>query len=167
MRFDGVLRDDSRGQGLAYVIYTLLTEPSITESGGSPAIQIVLSRTYNDPTPLLLRDASAATAADFLPVPGVALRDDSAPQDAFWHEAAGLYRIGIDPQRTSLTLEEVAALLEPFVPAPEPPLTGAGRAADQPQDVERAWTAAGVVLALSLALGSAALFRRRRGQGWL
>jgi hypothetical protein len=162
MRFDGVLRDDSRGQGLAYVIYTLLTEPSITESGGSPAIQIVLSRTYNDPTPLLLRDASAATAADFLPVPGVALRDDSAPQDAFWHEAAGLYRIGIDPQRTSLTLEEVAALLEPFVPAPEPPLTGTGQPIDRPRGSEAGFVVASVVLALSLGLGSAAWLLRRR-----
>jgi hypothetical protein len=121
--FDGVLRDDSRGQGLAYVIYKSTADPD-----GAPALQIVLSRSYLDPDPLILRDESVVTAADFLPVPGVALRDEVL-RDALWHEAAGRYWITIDQQRTSLTLEEVAALLERFSPppAPAPPPTGTGR----------------------------------------
>lgn len=118
MRFEGVMRDDSRGQGLVYVLYKSLADPE-----GGPPVQIQLSRVYNDPDPVLLRDASVATAADFLPAPGIALRDDPVLRVAAWHEAAGSYHVIIDPGKTTLTLEQVAALLEPFTP-PGPPDTG-------------------------------------------
>ncbi|MGH2632697.1 MAG: hypothetical protein ACRDG3_04735, partial [Tepidiformaceae bacterium] len=105
------MRDDSRGQGLVYVMYKATADP-----GGSPVIQIVLSRTYSDPLPLILRDASIATAADFLPVPGVATADDGLVQSALWVGAAGLYRLEIDPNRSSLTINDIAPLLEEFSP---------------------------------------------------
>jgi hypothetical protein len=156
LQFKEILRDDAHG--IVYVIY----EPA--QGPRRDGIQIVLSRNYTLPDPLILRDASIAAAANFLPVPGVVL-DDGLPGGlrlALWHETSGSYRLDIHPAETSLTLEQAAALLEPFVPAPEPPPTGTGRAMDRPQDVGRAWIAAGVVLALSLALGSAALLLHRR-----
>jgi hypothetical protein len=147
MRFEGVMRDDSRGQGLVYVLYESLADP-----GGGPAVQIELSRVYNDPDPLLLRDATVATAANFLPAPGVALRDDPVLRAAAWHEAAGAYHLTIDPRKTTLTLEEAAALLEPFVPAP--PNTGNGPIA--PGSDGMAW-GAGPLTAAALAGTAGAL----------
>lgn len=155
MRFEGVMRDDSRGQGLVYVLYKSLADPE-----GGPPVQIELSRVYNDPDPVLLRDASVATAADFLPAPGIALRDDPVLRVAAWHEAAGSYHLIIDPGKTTLTLEEVAALLEPF--APGPPNTGDGPIA--PGSDGMAWGAvslAGAVLAGTAGALSFLVARRR------
>ena len=153
MRFEGVIRDDSRG--LVYVLYKSLADPE-----GGPPVQIELSRVYNDPDPVLLRDASVASAADFLPVPGIALRDDPVLRVAAWHEAAGSYHVIIDPGKTTLTLEEAAALLEPF--APGPPNTGDGPIA--PGSDGMAWGAvslAGAVLAGTAGALSFLVARRR------
>lgn len=115
---------------------------------------------YNDPDPVLLRDASVASAADFLPAPGIALRDDPVLRVAAWHEAAGSYHLIIDPRKTPLTLEEAAALLEPF--APGPPNTGDGPIA--PGSDGMAWGAvslAGAVLAGTAGALSFLVARRR------
>jgi hypothetical protein len=134
-----VERDDFNG--IVYVSYTSITEPDARFP-----LQIVLARAYSDPEPLLLRDASVATAANFLPVPGVALRDVTN-HTAMWPEAAGRYTILIDQQYTSISLEEVAALLEPFTPPrPQaPPATGSG--AMRPANPVSTLTALGVLLA--------------------
>lgn len=153
LQFGGIVRDDSRGQGLVYVIYKSTADPS-----GSPAVQIVLSRTYSDPEPLVLRDASIATAADFLPVPGVVLSEAGLIQEALWIGDSGLYRLEIDPNRSSLTIQGVASLLEPFTPAaPGPPQTGSGGA--RPQDSLVRVALSGTVLVVA---GMVALYECRR-----
>ena len=90
-------------------------------------ITISSNRFYGDPDVLILRDGGIATPADFLPVPGVALQD-SIIREAIWHGPQGRYRLAIDQARTSLSLEDAAAMLETFLtPAvPAPPATGNG-----------------------------------------
>jgi hypothetical protein len=114
---------------------------------------------YNDPDPVLLRDASVAAAADFLPAPGIALRDDPVLRVAAWHEAAGVYHLIIDPRKTTLTLEEAAALLEPF--APGPPNTGDGPRARSDGMAWGAVSLAGAVLAGAAGVLSLLMVRRR------
>lgn len=105
--------------GLIRIDYVSVKDPGL-------GVKIELDRYFNLPDPLILRDVSIATAANYLPVPGVALDDGMAVRTALWHETAGKYVIYIDPGATSLTLEEAAALLEPFDPGVAPPATGSG-----------------------------------------
>ncbi|MBK8559358.1 hypothetical protein [Candidatus Amarobacter glycogenicus] len=140
--FVGVERDD---RGHSFVVYKSVGDPD-----GSSTVQIVVTEGHRDPDPIILRDASAAAAADFLPVPGVAIRE-LANLAAMWHEDGRSYMLIIDGAKTALTLEQAAALLEPFTPA-GPPSTGSGAAVAREG---RAWPAtAGVGVAV---MGAGAL----------
>lgn len=112
--FVGVERDD---RGHSFVVYKSVGDPD-----GSSTVQIIVTEGHRDPDPIILRDASAAAAADFLPVPGIAIRE-LTNLTAVWHEGGRGYMLIIDGTKTTLTLEGVAALLEPFTP-PGPPDTG-------------------------------------------
>ncbi|NJD66743.1 MAG: hypothetical protein FIB00_16130 [Chloroflexi bacterium] len=149
--FVGVEGDD---RGHTFIVYKSVGDPD-----GSSTVQIIVTEGYRDPDPVILRDASTAAAADFLPVPGIAVRE-LTNLTAVWHEGGRGYMLIIDGNKTALTLEQVAALLEPF--APEPPNTGDGPIA--PGSDGMAWGAvslAGAVLAGTAGALSFLVARRR------
>jgi len=150
--FVGVERDD---RGHSFVVYKSVGDPD-----GSSSVQIIVTEGHRDPDPIILRDASAAAAADFLPVPGIAIRE-LANMSAVWHEGGRGYMLIIDGAKTALTLEQVAALLEPVTP---PGPTETGNAVNAVGSDGMPWGAvslAGAVLAAA-AGGLSLLVARRR-----
>lgn len=152
--FAGVEHDE---RGHSFVVYKSVGDPD-----GSSTVQIIVTEGHRDPDPIILRDASAAAGADFLPVPGIAIRD-LTNSSALWHEGGRGYMLIIDGAKTALTLEEVAALLEPFTP-PGPPATGNAVYEGGSEGVRLpAVSLAGAALT-GIAACSVVLYQRRRGR---
>jgi hypothetical protein len=119
LRLRGIERNPTAG-GSATVVYESVLD------AGVPAVTITLGRMFSEPDFVQLRDVSVAGAADYLPRPGLSIDTGVNELVAMWHEAAGRYTMVIDTGRTSLTLQEAAALLEPFT-VPAAPDTGSGQ----------------------------------------
>lgn len=124
------------------------------------AIQIIVTEGYRDPDPVILHDASAAQAANYLPAPGIAIREPSFPS-ALWHENGRQYMLVIDTAKTTLSIEQVAALLEPFT-APAPPATGATAASESGAGWPLPLIGGGLLIAAALAMAALSLATRRR-----
>lgn len=124
------------------------------------AVQIIVTEGYRDPDPVILRDASAAQAANYLPVPGIAIREPSFPS-ALWHENGRQYMLVIDTARTTLSIEQVAALLEPFT-VPAPPATGTTPPPERGTAWPRTPVAGALLVAAALTMAALGLGPRRR-----
>ena len=112
--------------GFDHVTYDL---PHPSDGNIITAITISLRRTFNEPELLLLREASQAQPADFLPRPGVVIEPGPGLQIGQWIEPGGHYRIEVETELAGLTLDEVAARLiasEPRELGPYPPGTETG-----------------------------------------
>jgi hypothetical protein len=143
-----LLERDDRG-------HTVTVYRSIGNPEGA-AVEIIVTEGQRDPEPIILAVPSSASAADFLPVPGIAIRYLTS-LTAAWHEGGRSYMLIIDGAKTTLTLEEAAALLEAFTPGPP----NTGNTANSASRDSTPWGLVPRAGAVVVVLGAAAIFSRR------
>jgi len=141
LRLSGIEHSVEAGAEVVSVVYEALREGPPGSPPLPPARAAVRIAFRADalvqPFPIKLFITSQASAADFLPMPGLLLEPGAAAEIGYWFEAGGLYRLSIEspgPTLGSLEIRHLSRLLkvmtaeEILAPPPGPPATGSGLA---------------------------------------
>jgi hypothetical protein len=176
LRLSGIEHSVEAGADVVTVVYDALREGPPGSPPLPPARAAVRITFRADdlvqPFPIRLFITSQASAADFLPMPGLLLEPGAAAEIGYWFEAGGLYRLSIEspgPTLGSLEIRHLSGLLkvmtaeEILAPPPGPPATGSGlesRGGGMPP----AWAIGAVLGTLTGAVATACIKKRAEGK---